>query len=349
MEARMTRDPSLRALLAALGTVLVMSTGAGVSAAPQPAAPAPPAPPAARGEITVDALSVVKLRSRAVAGARTAPMLGTQREGTGVVIDGNGLVLTIGYLILEAESIELSTADGHSVPATVVAYDAETGFGLVRALGALPITPATFGDSTGVAARDPVFIVGFDGVAPAYVVSRRRFVGYWEYLLNEAIYTAPATVNWAGAALLDRQRRLVGIGSLAVPDAIGPDSQVPGNLFVPIDHLKPLLADLIARGRSPAPPRPWLGVYTREVEGNVIVTRVAEDGPADRAPLRIGDVIVALGGQTIKDQADFYQRIWRSGEPGREIPLDVLREGRIQRVTVKSIERDRYYRAKPTF
>jgi serine protease Do len=265
------------------------------------------------------------------------------------VIDANGLVLTIGYLILEAESIELSTVAGQSVPATVVGYDAETGFGLVRALGSLPIKPVDFGSSAGVKIRDPVFIVGFDGVAPAYVVSRRPFVGYWEYLLNDAIYTAPATVNWAGAALLDRQRRLVGIGSLAVPDAIGPDSQVPGNMFVPIDQVKAMLPDLIARGRSSAPPRPWLGVYTREVEGNVIVTRVADDGPADRAPVRIGDVIVAVGGQTVKGQADFYQRIWRSGEPGREIPLDVLREGRIQRVTVKSIDRDRYYRAKPTF
>jgi S1-C subfamily serine protease len=299
--------------------------------------------------MTVDALSVVKLRSRAVAGARTASTLGTQREGTGVVIDANGLVLTIGYLILEAESIELSTVAGQSVPATVVAYDAETGIGLVRALGTLPIKPVDFGSSAGIATRDPVFIVGFDGVAPAYVVSRRQFVGYWEYLLNDAIYTAPATVNWQGAALLDRQRRLVGIGSLAVPDAVGPDSQVPGNLFVPIDQLKALLPDLIAKGRSSAPPRPWLGVYTREVEGNVIVTRVADDGPADRAPVRIGDVIVAVEGQTIKGQADFYQRIWRSGEPGREIPLDVLREGRIQRVTVKSSDRDRYYRAKPTY
>lgn len=313
--------------------------------------PSPAAPPGARAqpEMTVDALSVVKLRTRAVADARSAETLGTEREGTGVVIDASGLVLTIGYLILEAETVELSTADGTTFPAAVVGYDAATGFGLVRAVGRLPIKPVEVGDSSRLATRERVLIVGFDGVAPAYVVSRRRFVGYWEYLLDDAIYTAPATVNWQGAALLDRERRLVGIGSLAVPDSVGARSAVPGNLFVPIDRLKPLLADLVARGRAAGPARPWLGVTTQEAEGNVIVTRVASDSPADNAPLRVGDVIVALGGQTLRGQADFYTRLWASGAAGREIVLDVLRDGSIKRVTVKSMDRDRYYRAKPTY
>jgi len=316
-------------------------------AAPPPSPAAPPGAPSQR--MTVDALSVVKLRTRAVADARSAATLGTQREGTGVVIDASGLVLTIGYLILEAETVELSTADGRTFPAAVVGYDAATGFGLVRAVGPLPIKPAVVGESSRLATREPVLIVGFDGVAPAYVVSRRRFVGYWEYLLDDAIYTAPATVNWQGAALLDRERRLVGIGSLAVPDSVGRGSAVPGNLFVPIDRLKPLLADLVARGRAAGPARPWLGVTTQDAEGNVIVTRVASDSPADKAPLRVGDVIVALGGQTLRGQADFYTRLWASGEAGREIVLDVLRDGSIERVTVQSMDRDRYYRAKPTY
>jgi S1-C subfamily serine protease len=317
--------------------------------------PSPSTPPAEgrrpeRGErLTVDALSVVKLRSRAVADARSAATLGTQREGSGVVIGPDGLVLTIGYLILEAESVELSTADGRTFPATVIAYDHVTGFGLLRPLGTLPIKPIEIGESAKVADRDPVFIVGFDGVAPAYVVSRRSFVGYWEYLLDEAIYTAPATVNWAGAAVLNREGKLVGIGSLAVPDAIGSRSQqVPGNLSVPIDLLKPMLGDLVARGRSAARPRPWIGVSTQDVEGNVIVTRVSADGPADRAKMRVGDVVVAVGGRVVKGQADFYTRLWASGDAGVEVPLDVLREGKIQRVTVKSIDREAYYRVKPT-
>ena len=335
-----------RILCAACVLVFAGLTVPLAAAAPAPSPSAPPPARAQQQEVTVDSLSVVKLRSQAVSGARSSRLLGAQREGSGVVIDASGLVLTIGYLILEADTVELSTADGRSVPATVVGYDAATGFGLVRAVGTLPVKPIAVGDSTKLATREPVLIVGFDGIAPAYVVSRRRFVGYWEYLLDDAIYTAPATVNWQGAALIDREQRLVGIGSLAVPDALG---HVPGNMFVPIDRLKPVLADLVARGRSSAAPRPWLGVYTQELEGNVIVTRVAEDGPADRAPMKAGDVIVAIGGQTIKGQADFYTRLWGSGEAGRDVALDVLRDGRIQRITVKSIDRDRYYRGRPTY
>jgi S1-C subfamily serine protease len=310
-----------------------------------------PLPPGARRQVapTVDDLSVVKLRSTAVANARSNSTLGPRREGSGVVIDSQGLVLTIGYLILEAESVELSPADGRSFPATVVGYDSATGFGLLRSLTPLPIKPVPFGQSSTVADREPVLIVGFDGVAPAYVVSRRQFVGYWEYLLDEAIYTAPATVNWSGAALLSREGKLLGIGSLVVGDAMGPRSQVPGNMFVPIDLLKPLLADLIARGKSSARPRPWLGVQTQEVQGNVIVSRVSPDSPAAQAAIRPGDVIVGVGGHPIKGQADFYTRLWSRAEAGVEIPLDVLREGRVQTVSVKSIDRETYYRPRPTY
>ena len=308
-------------------------------------------PPAARGqpELTVDALSVVKVKAKAVANARTSRTLGAQREGTGVVIDSEGLVLTIGYLIVEAETVELSTADGRAFPATVVGYDNATGFGLLKALRPLPVKPVQFGQSGTIAEREMVLIVGFDGVAPAYVVSRRPFVGYWEYHLEEAIYTAPATVNWSGAALLNREGKLLGIGSLVIGDAMGTRTRVPGNLFVPIDLLKPLLGDLIATGKSSARPRPWIGLNTQEVQGNVIVTRVSTEGPAEDASIRSGDVIVGIGGQPIKGQADFYSKLWSSGEAGVDIALDVLRNGRVDKVTVKSIDRDRYFRPKPTY
>jgi S1-C subfamily serine protease len=205
------------------------------------------------------------------------------------------------------------------------------------------------GVSSKVAVRERVLIVGFDGVAPAVVVSRRPFVGFWEYLLDEAIYTAPATVNWSGAALLDHEGKLLGIGSLSVNDAVGSDTQVPGNLFVPIDLLKPLLSDLVARGKSSARPRPWIGVQTQEVQGNVIVTRVSPDGPADAAAIRPGDVIVAVGGEPIKSQAEFYTRLWARGAAGVSVSLEVLRAGKLQSVTVTSADRDNYYRAKPTY
>ncbi len=309
----------------------------------------PPAAPQARPEVTVDSLSVVRVKSKAVANARSNRSLGTQREGTGVVIDSDGLVLTIGYLIVEAETVELSTADGKAFPATVVAYDHTTGFGLLKALRPLPVKPVQFGQSGSISERELVLIVGFDGVAPAYVVSRRPFVGYWEYLLDEAIYTAPATVNWSGAALLSRDGKLLGIGSLVVGDAMGTRTQVPGNMFVPIDLLKPMLGDLIATGKSSAKPRPWIGINTQEVQGNVIVTRVTTEGPAEEADIRSGDVIVGVGGQPIKGQADFYVRLWKTGDAGIDIPLEVLRGGRVEKITVKSIDRERHFRPRTTY
>lgn len=332
----------------ALLTLLAAALGLVAAAAAAPTEPTPGRPAPGR-RLTVDDLSVVKLRATAVPDARSIAALGQHREGSGVVIDARGLVLTIGYLILEAEQVELSTADGRAFPATVVAYDAATGFGLVRSLVPLPIAPVAFGDSSAIADREPVLIVGFDGVAPAYVVSRRRFVGHWEYLLDEAIYTAPATVNWSGAALLSRQGRLLGIGSLLVPDAAGPGTQVPGNLFVPIDLLKPLLPDLIARGRSSAPPRPWLGLHTQEVQGNVIVTQVLPDAPAERAGIRPGDIVLAVDGEPVRGQADFYTRLWSRGPAGVEVALEVLRAGRVQTVAVKTGDRDAYYRRRPTY
>src|SRR5262245_4275125 len=338
-----------RVIAAAMVAVLAGCLWTGSSpAAPDPARPNAPAI-RPQPERTVDSLSVVKLRSKAFTSARSNTTLGPKRECTCVESDYYGLVLTIWYLILEAETVELSTADGTVFPATVVGYDNITGFGLLRSLRPLPITPIRFGQSSQIADRERVLIVGFDGVAPALVVSRRQFVGFWEYLLDEAIYTAPVTVNWSGAALIDSGGRLLGIGSLSVNDALGPDSQIPGNLFVPIDLLKPLLAELIKYGKSSARPRPWMGLQTQDVHGTVVVTRVSPEGPADAAGMRPGDVIVTVGGTLVKGQADFYTRVWSRGAAGVEVPLDVLRTGKIQSIKVRSVDRDNYYRAKPTY
>ena len=301
---------------------------------------------AADRELTVDELSVVKLTVKAVSNARSASSLGQVREGTGVVIDSSGLVMTIGYLVTEAESVELSTADGRRFPAAVVGIDHVTGLGLVKALQPLPVKPVDFGQSAAVQLRDTVLIVGFDGVAPAYVVSKRPFVGFWEYLLDEALYTAPATVNWQGAALLSREGQLLGIGSLAVGDAVG-QGAVPGNLFVPIDAMKPVLGDFIANGRATSRPRPWLGITSQEVQGKVIVLRVNPEGPADEAGLRAGDIIVGFGGQPVVGQADLYTRLWKSGEAGVEVMLEVLKGNRIEPVRVRTISRDSHFRERP--
>ena len=323
--------------------------GAFLCCAPALAAQGAPEAPAGQAQLTVDSLSVVKIKSQAVRNARSSRSLGNEREGTGVVIDTNGLVLTIGYLVTEAEKVELSTADGKVFPATVLGYDNATGMGLLKALTPLPVKPVDMGESAAVAERELVLIVGFDGVAPAYIVSKRPFVGYWEYLLDEAIYTAPATVNWQGAALLSREGKLLGIGSLVVGDALGTQANIPGNMFVPIDVVKPVLGDLVANGKSTSKPRPWIGVNTQEVQGNLIITRVSPEGPADDAGLQKGDVILGVGGKPIEGQKDFYTKLWATGSAGVDVPVEVLKRNQVQKYTIKSIDRDLYFRPKPVY
>jgi len=345
----LTRPQPNRRLLRLLGGVLAIAIA--VPAMQTLAQEAAPQPPAARTrhEITVDALSVVKVSSKVIPNARSLDTLGNRREGTGVVIDASGLVITIGYLIIEAENVELSTADGKVFPATVIGYDNATGLGLVKALTPLPIKPVDIGQSESALERELVLIVGFDGVAPAYIVSKRPFVGYWEYLLDEAIYTAPVTVNWSGAALLSREGKLLGIGSLVVNDALGTQAKVPGNMFVPIDIIKPVLGDFIANGRTTTTARPWIGINSQEVQGNLIVTRVSNESPAEDAGLKAGDIIVGIGGQPVKGQADFYTKLWASGGAGVEIPVDVLKGNRVENFKIKSMDRSTYFRQQPMY
>ena len=297
----------------------------------------------------MDALSVVLLRTTAPKDARSAATLGVQRQGSGIVIDNSGLILTIGYLILEADGIEVIPADGKAVPATMVGYDHATGFGLVRASSPLSIKPIELGDSSALPEREPVLIAGFDGVAPAYVVSKRQFAGFWEYLLDSAIFTAPATVNWSGAALIGRDGKLYGVGSLVVTDAVKPQTYSPGNMFVPIDLLKPILGDLIDTGKVSGPARPWIGVNTQEMQGHLVVTRVTRDGPAEKGGLKVGDIILRLGDQQIAGQVDFYRKLWSIGPAGTEIALSVLQGAQMKDFVIQSMDRAKHVRTRATY
>ena len=212
------------------------------------------------------AAAVVRIKTYINPDGRTVQNLGREREGSGIVIDSDGLVLTIGYLMVEAHSAEVVTNDGRTVPADVVGYDHETGFGLLRATEPLKVRPMALGKSADLKEKDPVLVASFGGadmVAPAHVAARREFAGSWEYLLDDAIFTAPPHPAWSGAALISREGKLVGVGSLVVGDASGKGDGEPGNMFVPIDRLPPILADLIADGRASGPARPWLGVDDR--------------------------------------------------------------------------------------
>jgi len=295
--------------------------------------------------------AIVKLSIKAIPDARTADTLGAEREGTGVVINADGLILTVGYLILESDSILVLTPDGRVLPAVAIGFDHASGFGLVRASPSVATQPIVFGDSAGLDEFEQVLAVthpAAGGLTPAYVVSRRRFTGYWEYMIDGAIFTAPPRFDHSGAALLDRQGRLVGIGSLWVGDALNTGVAFPGNMFVPIDLLKPVLDELIEHGRRQEPARPWLGVYTEEVENHVVVTRVLPDTPAAEAGMRRGDVILGVGGQSIGGQGEFYQRLWGSGTAGEDVVLHILRSKTVQQIKIRSVDRLAYLRARTT-
>ena len=294
--------------------------------------------------------AIVKIRSIIPKDAHTASTLGTEREGNGVVIDSKGHVLTIGYLIVEAETIEVTGPEGKPINANFVGYDHNTGFGLLRTEKPLNVRPMKLGKSSNVKEGEPVLVAGHggeDSAQAAQVISRKEFVGYWEYLLEEALFTVPAYSNFGGAALIDRDGQLLGIGSLFTQIVIPGFGSIPCNMFVPIDLLNPILTDLIATGRSRKEPRPWLGVNTEEAHGRVFVTQITPRGPAEGAGLQRGDLILSVRGIAVNGLADFYRKVWALGNAGVDVPLSVLQGTRIRDITVRSADRYQFLIPKP--
>ncbi|MDO8359583.1 MAG: S1C family serine protease [Devosia sp.] len=298
-------------------------------------------------EIDTTLPSIVAVRAHIPDDAFTASGLGTLREGSGVVIGDNGLVLTIGYLITEAEEVWLTTHDNRVVAGHALAYDQETGFGLVQALGKLDLPALELGDSTAAKLGDPVvFADGAGQSVKAAIVGKQEFAGYWEYLLDEAIFIAPAHPSWGGAALLGADGKLLGIGSLRLQMMQG-GRVTDINMVVPISLLPPILDDLLTRGRPNKPPRPWLGVFSAESDGDVVVMSVSDGGPAARAGLRRGDVISDVRDAEVDGLADFYRKVWTIGEAGAEVPMRIVRDGRDSWLRVKSANRDQFLRRPP--
>ncbi|MFH1045220.1 MAG: S1C family serine protease [Pseudomonadota bacterium] len=286
--------------------------------------------------------AVVLLRAEVPEDAFTSDILGTERVGYGAVIRENGLVLTIGYLITEAENIWLTTNAGAVVAGHALAYDQATGFGLVQPLGELRTPLLERGSAAAVAPGDEVFVIGHGGRAHALkakVIAKREFAGYWEYLIENALFTVPAHPQWGGTALVDAGGRLVGIGSLLLEESAGakPDQ---GNMFVPIDLVEPILDDLIAHGRAARSPRPWLGMYTQQAEGRLIVGGLAPGSPAERAGVKAGDLVLGVAGERTVSLADFLRKVWRLGGPGVEVPLMLARDGDVLRLNLRSADRN---------
>ncbi len=290
--------------------------------------------------------SVVGLHSIVPADAFSAETLGTERAGNGVVID-RGLVLTIGYLITEAEEVWLHLGDGRVVGGHALGFDFVSGFGLVQALGHLDADPLPLGTSAAARVGDHVVVGGAGGrtrSVASQIVAKQEFAGYWEYLLDEALFTYPAHPNWGGTGLISNKGELIGLGSLQLEREREAKAEHV-NMMVPIDLLKPVLDDLRKFGRVNRPARPWLGMYTTEIDNKIVVIGVSSNGPAARAELKAGDVILALAGERISSQAGFYRKLWSLGAAGVDVPLTVHHEGVTFDVVVASTDRTRLLKA----
>jgi serine protease Do len=302
----------------------------------------------AKAPVTEYQSSIVQVLAQVPGDAQSAATLGRNRSGSGVLI-GNQLVVTIGYLLLEADQVVVISASGKRIPGTVAGYDHGTGFGLIRTALPMDGRVLSLGDSDQLRERQKVLTQGH-GEAEAtelMVLSRRPFAGSWEYLLEKPIYTFPPVNNWSGSALITDDGRLVGIGSLILNDAADQPRGVPGNLFVPVNLLKPILEDLLAQGRRKSDVQPWLGMTTEVVRGNLMVVRVSKDGPAETAGIEAGDIVMGVGTDRVTDQAEFYRQVFKRGTAGVQVPIKVLKSGQVRDITVKSIDRMDFLR-KPT-
>ncbi len=285
--------------------------------------------------------ALVLLRVEVPEDAFTAQILGTERLGNGVVIGEDGLILTIGYLVTEASSVWITTAQGAVLAGHPLAYDQVSGFGLVMPLGRLGAPPLARGSAARARVGDDVMVAGHGGRAhalKAQLFDKREFAGYWEYVLDEALFAAPAHPQWGGTALIGADGRLLGIGSLLVEEKHN-DKAVQGNMFVPVDLLEPILEDLVKRGRSRRAARPWLGMYTTEIGAKLVVAGLASGGPADRAGVKLGDVVVGVAGEPPQGLADLFRRVWALGPAGVEVPLTVARSGKRQDMRLATIDR----------
>jgi S1-C subfamily serine protease len=294
--------------------------------------------------------AVVKIRAVIPEGARTAAVLGTEREGHGIVIDSRGHILTTGYLIIESESIEVTSPDGRKIKAAFVGYDHATGFGILRTESPLNVEPMPRGDSSDLKEGAPVIVAGHGGPESAIgarVVARKEFTGYWEYILDNAIYTAPAYAKFAGAALIGPDGRLLGVGSLFTQLSVPGLGVLPCNVFIPIDLLQPILEDLISTGRPNQPAKPWLGINAEESHGRVFITRITEGGPAAEAGLKTDDLILKVNGQPVEGLADFYRKLWAAGSAGVEVKLSILEGVESREVMVRTGDRNKFLMMKP--
>lgn len=294
--------------------------------------------------------AIVKIRAQIPEGARTASILGTEREGHGILFDSRGYILTTGYLIIESETIEVTGPNGKKTRAALTGYDHATGFGVLQTETPLDVEPLKLGSAAELKEGAPVLVAGHGGLESAIgarVVARREFAGYWEYILDNAIYTAPAYAKFAGAALIGPDGRLLGVGSLFTPLTVPGVGVLPCNVFIPIDLLQPILEDLISVGHPTKPARPWIGINAEETHGRVFITRITEGSPAEEAGLKKDDLILKVNGRPVEGLADLYRKVWAAGSAGVNVTLSILEGVEAKEIKVHTGDRNKFLKMKP--
>ena len=294
--------------------------------------------------------SIVRIYSIVPPDARTANSLGTERRGSGVIIDDKH-ILTIGYIVVEADTINIGLPGGKTVPGELVGYDHTSGFGILRTINSTKLNPLKLGDSDEIKVDELLFVMPYPDqgqASAANAVSRRSFAGWWEYYLDKPIYTFPMNYSWAGTPLINQQGEILGIGSLFVSESLSPGVSSPGNLFVPINDLKPILKDLIDNGRRTKNIKPYMGLSSEDSTGKVSVTRVNENGPAAKAGIMPNDVILSVNGKDVRNMTEFYKTVWGLGGPGTVLKLDIDRNEQRLSFELTTMDRNDFF-VKPKY
>jgi len=297
------------------------------------------------------ATALVSIESTINPDGRTVALLGDNRSGTGVMIDSHGLIVTVGYLLLEASEVRISFYNGVQVPATVVAIDAQSGLALVQVAegyaGELPdITPVKLGQSALVVKDDRVIVLpanGLEAAASVRIHSAREFSAPWEYLLENALYTMPPVRNFSGAALINREAELIGIGTLALQNITdSDDGTVPGNLFIPVDLLTSRLGTMLTQSVKQVEPsdRAWLGLMVDEM---LSVTRVLDASPAMEAGIQAGDIILGINDNHVVSRANLYRSLWSTVSVADDVALLVSRAGKLTPLKAKPVYRSSWF------
>jgi S1-C subfamily serine protease len=283
--------------------------------------------------------SVVFLRADIPARHPSAAILGEERIGAGVAV-GVDRVLTAHYLVLGASLVQCSGVDGRPRSVERVAIDHETGLALL-ALGGPPLRPATLGHGEDSKPGRPVFLLTLDATrerkgATGLVSSVGPFEAFWEYMLDRAIMTTAINPGLAGAPLFDDAGRLIGLVSLGLA-AVGRYS-----LAIPIELYRRRQQGL-EKSEPAGPPRAWVGIYPQGTDGSVVLSGTVPDGPADRAGLERGDLILSVDGVAVSSLAELYRMLWRRG-PGEVLSFRILRDGALLVVEVAAGDRNVFYR-----